>query len=151
MKIYSFIMGLFLFSKWKCNFKCRLFSLHVYKLRPNSSLLFALDSNAFMQTVTKVEIQQEPTASVHSDQQTGDLTWRHIESCLVTDVLPRRVGCNAAVRPFILLRCLQDLKHPVGKGNEPVTHSRGAKIPQSEWVFDVIVLSLPRTHIISGS
>lgn len=110
------------------------------ELRANGSLLFALDTNACTQTVPKVRIQP-----AQRDQQTRELTWRHGESRLVTDVLPRRVGRDAAVRAFILLGHLQDLEHPGGEGNEPVAHSREVEIPPSKWVFYVIVLWLPRT------
>lgn len=43
----------------------------------------------------------------------------------MTDVLPGRVGHGAAVVPLILLGHLQNLEHPVRKGNEPV--AQGAK------------------------
>ncbi len=38
----------------------------------------------------------------------------------MTDVLPGRVGRDTAVGTFILPGHLQNLEHPVRKGNEPV-------------------------------
>lgn len=86
-----------------------------------------------MQTVPKVNIQPSADGELaQNEQQTRDLTWRHGEPRLVTDVLPRGVECDAAVRPLVLLCHLQDLEHPGGKGNEPVAHNGGAEIPQSQ-------------------
>lgn len=60
-----------------------------------------------------------------------DLTCGDSEPRFVTDVLPGRVGHDTAVGSFILLGHLQNLEHPIRKGNEPVAHGvkrrRGGK------------------------
>lgn len=50
------------------------------------------------------------------------LTCGDSEPGLMTDVLPGRVGCNTAVGTLILLGHLQNLEHPVRKGNEPAAY-----------------------------
>lgn len=104
------------------------------KLWANGSLLFALDTHTFAQAVPKAKIpasgDAQPGRKITGVKTSRKVTWRHGEPRLMADVLPSRVGCDAAVRPFVLLGHLQDLQHPGGEGNEPVASGREVETHQ---------------------
>lgn len=51
----------------------------------------------------------------------------------MTDVFPRRVGHRTAVGTLILPGHLQNLEHPIRKGNEPFAHRAKQKKQLNKW------------------